>query len=54
MEIATVSQGWHIGDGDCEWKESLLQAERGEHVVEVGDHEDPVGGQEVPRPSARS
>ena len=32
----------------------MLQAERGEHVVEVGDHEDPVGGQEVPRPSARS
>ena len=32
----------------------LLQAERGERVVEAGDHEDPVGGQEVPRPSAGS
>ena len=32
----------------------MLQAERGEHVVEAGDHEDPVGGQEVPRPSAGS
>ena len=32
----------------------MLQAERGERVVEAGDHEDPVGGEEVPRPSAGS
>ena len=39
--------------GESGGGEGILQAEGGERLVEAGDHEDPAGGQEVPRPPAR-